>query len=57
MLLSEIVIPPAFFSAEPLLGNIIAVTSQGAVDFSTVSVNLNGEVKALSVLGRGLMLT
>ncbi|EJF60741.1 hypothetical protein DICSQDRAFT_147722 [Dichomitus squalens LYAD-421 SS1] len=50
VLLSEIVVTPTFFSAEPLLGNIVAVTSQGAVDFSTVSVNLNGETVPTTLL-------
>ncbi|KAF8197757.1 glycoside hydrolase family 44-domain-containing protein [Mycena galopus ATCC 62051] len=39
----EIIIPPLFLSAEPLAANTIAVTTQGAVDFSTLSVELNGK--------------
>lgn len=32
-----------FLSAEPLAGNILAVTSQGDVDFSQISAMLNGK--------------
>ncbi|KAJ7448690.1 glycoside hydrolase family 44-domain-containing protein [Mycena galericulata] len=45
----EIVVTPLFLSAEPLAANTIAVTTQGAVDISTLSVNLNGQsVKILN---------
>ncbi|KAF8874839.1 glycoside hydrolase family 44-domain-containing protein [Infundibulicybe gibba] len=43
VLVSSIVIEPEFLSAEPLANNIIAVTTAGAVDFSTVNVKLNGK--------------
>ncbi|KAJ7237051.1 glycoside hydrolase family 44-domain-containing protein [Mycena haematopus] len=39
----DIVIPPLFLSAEPLAANTIAVTTQGAVDFSMLTVSLNGQ--------------
>ncbi|KJA27031.1 glycoside hydrolase family 44 protein [Hypholoma sublateritium FD-334 SS-4] len=42
VLVEEIVIPPLFLSAEPILDHIVAVTTQGAVDLSTISVSLNG---------------
>ncbi|KZV87503.1 hypothetical protein EXIGLDRAFT_773572 [Exidia glandulosa HHB12029] len=45
---SSIVIEPKFLSAEPLANNIIAVTTQGAVDFSTVKVTLNNATIAVS---------
>lgn len=32
-----------FLSAEPLAGNVLAVTSQGDVDFSQISTTLNGK--------------
>jgi hypothetical protein len=44
---AEIVITPEFLSAEPFASNTIAVTSQGAVDFSKVSVILNNTVRIL----------
>jgi hypothetical protein len=40
----QIVIPPEVLSAEPLADSIIAVTTQGAVDLSDISVALNGTV-------------
>ena len=43
----EIIVTPEFLSAEPLAGNIIAVTSQGAVDFSQVSARLNNATVTL----------
>ncbi|KIJ28440.1 glycoside hydrolase family 44 protein [Sphaerobolus stellatus SS14] len=48
-LVSEIVVTPEFLSAEPLTSNLIALTTQGAVDLSTVKVKLNG--KNLQVTG------
>ncbi|KAJ6483205.1 glycoside hydrolase family 44-domain-containing protein [Mycena sanguinolenta] len=39
----EIIIPPLFLSAEPLAANTIAVTTQGAVDLSALTVSLNGK--------------
>ena len=35
---------PKFLSAEPIANNLIAVTTQGQVDFSTLTVKLNGKV-------------
>jgi hypothetical protein len=46
-ILTEIVVTPKFLSAEPLPGNIIAVTSQGIVDFNKISVMLNNAVSAI----------
>ncbi|KAJ7078814.1 glycoside hydrolase family 44-domain-containing protein [Mycena crocata] len=43
VVVESIVIPPLFLSAEPLAVNTIAVTTQGDVDFSTLSVSLNGK--------------
>ncbi|GJJ13148.1 hypothetical protein Clacol_007399 [Clathrus columnatus] len=43
-LISTITVAPQFLSAEPLVNNLIAVTTAGDVDFSTVKVNLNGHV-------------
>lgn len=37
-------IPPQFLSAEPLANNLVAITTQGAVDFSDIQVSLNGKV-------------
>ncbi|KAG5636552.1 hypothetical protein H0H81_007682 [Sphagnurus paluster] len=44
ILVSSIVVTPQFLSAEPLINDIIALTTVGAVDFSTVSVTLNKQV-------------
>ena len=44
----EIIVTPEFLSAEPLAGNVIAVASQGAVDFSQVSATLNNATVALT---------
>ncbi|KAI0028548.1 glycoside hydrolase family 44-domain-containing protein [Vararia minispora EC-137] len=46
-LLSEIVVTPKFLSAEPMANNIIAVTSQGAVNFSQISATLNNATVSL----------
>ncbi|KAF8969727.1 glycoside hydrolase family 44-domain-containing protein [Flammula alnicola] len=43
VLVNEIVIPPLFLSAEPLANDIIAVTTQGAVDLTDIHVALNGQ--------------
>lgn len=40
----DIVIAPEFLSAEPLGSNVIAVTTKGGVDLSTVKVTLNNHV-------------
>ncbi|RPD78129.1 hypothetical protein L226DRAFT_457148 [Lentinus tigrinus ALCF2SS1-7] len=47
VLLTEIIVTPEFLSADPLAGNIIAVTSQGAVDFSQISAQLNNATVTL----------
>jgi hypothetical protein len=47
LLCIELVITPEFLSAEPLAGNVIAVTSQGAVDFSQVSATMNNATVSL----------
>ncbi|KAJ7480887.1 glycoside hydrolase family 44-domain-containing protein [Mycena latifolia] len=43
VVVQSIIIAPLFLSAEPIAANTIAVTTQGAVDFSTLSVSLNGQ--------------
>ncbi|KAK6967076.1 endoglucanase A [Favolaschia claudopus] len=43
VVVESIVITPLFLSAEPLAANTIAVTTQGAVDFSDLTVSLNGK--------------
>ncbi|KAF7977906.1 hypothetical protein HWV62_2470 [Athelia sp. TMB] len=43
ILVTSIVTAPEFLSAEPLANNIIAVTTQGAVNLSSVAVTLNGK--------------
>lgn len=40
----QIVTTPQFLSAEPITNNVLAVTTVGAVDLTTVQVNLNGAV-------------
>ncbi|KAJ7220980.1 glycoside hydrolase family 44-domain-containing protein [Mycena rebaudengoi] len=47
VVVESIIVKPLFLSAEPLAGNVIGVTTQGAVDFSTVKVTQNG--KAVSI--------
>ncbi|XP_006457913.1 hypothetical protein AGABI2DRAFT_64785 [Agaricus bisporus var. bisporus H97] len=42
LFVESIVIAPEFLSAEPLGSNVVAVTTKGDVDFSTVRVKLNG---------------
>ncbi|KDR79962.1 hypothetical protein GALMADRAFT_1171670 [Galerina marginata CBS 339.88] len=42
VLVSEIVVTPEFLSAEPLAGDVVAVTTVGAVDLTSVHVVLNG---------------
>ncbi|KAI0790933.1 glycoside hydrolase family 44-domain-containing protein [Abortiporus biennis] len=50
ILVDEIVVTPKFLSAEPIGTNLIAVTSQGAVNFTGISVNQNGKaVKVKSI--------
>ncbi len=44
VLVESIVITPEFLSAEPLASNTVALTTKGQVDFSTISVSLNGSV-------------
>ncbi|KAF9484656.1 hypothetical protein BDN70DRAFT_825114 [Pholiota conissans] len=48
VLVDEIVITPEVLSAEPLADHYVAVTTQGAVDISDISVLLNG--KAIKVV-------
>ncbi|GJE93305.1 glycoside hydrolase family 44 protein [Phanerochaete sordida] len=50
VLLSEIVVTPEFLSAEPLAGNLLAVTSQGAVNLSQVSATMNSKNVPLTKL-------
>ncbi|PVF98742.1 hypothetical protein CPB86DRAFT_814423 [Serendipita vermifera] len=47
-LLTSIVINPEFLTAEPLANNIVAVTTQGDVDISDVSVTLNNATIAIA---------
>jgi hypothetical protein len=37
-------VTPQFLSAEPIANNVLAVTTQGAVDLSKVKVTQNGKV-------------
>ncbi|KAJ7829881.1 glycoside hydrolase family 44-domain-containing protein [Mycena olivaceomarginata] len=49
VVVESIIVAPLFLSAEPFAANTVAVTTQGAVDFSTVGVSLNGQaVKILN---------
>ncbi|TFK42363.1 glycoside hydrolase family 44-domain-containing protein [Crucibulum laeve] len=50
VLVASIVITPEFLSAEPLANNVVAVTTQGAVDLTSVKVALNG--KSVAVTGQ-----
>ncbi|KAJ7132681.1 glycoside hydrolase family 44-domain-containing protein [Mycena filopes] len=43
VVVESIVIAPLFLSAEPLAANTIAVTTQGDVDLTTLTVSLNGK--------------
>lgn len=45
--IQSIVVTPQFLSAEPLTNNIVAVTTAGAVDLSTVKVALNNAVSRI----------
>jgi len=45
VLVEEIVVTPEVLSAEPLANNLIALTTKGAVDLSTLKVKLNGKVQ------------
>ncbi|KAH8084875.1 glycoside hydrolase family 44-domain-containing protein [Cristinia sonorae] len=47
VLVDSIVIAPKFLSAEPIGANVIAVTGQGAIDFTTLQVKLNGKPVAV----------
>ena len=49
VVVQSIVITPLFLSAEPLAANTIAVTTQGAVDFSTMTVSMNGKVRCVAL--------
>ncbi|CCA75148.1 hypothetical protein PIIN_09132 [Serendipita indica DSM 11827] len=40
-LLTSIIVKPEFLSAEPIANNILAVTTQGTVDFQNLTVSLN----------------
>ncbi|KAJ6616303.1 glycoside hydrolase family 44-domain-containing protein [Mycena sp. CBHHK59/15] len=44
----SIIIPPEFLSAEPLAANTIGVTTQGAVDLSSITVKLNGKTVGIT---------
>ncbi|KAF7304371.1 Endoglucanase A [Mycena chlorophos] len=48
ILLQTLTIAPLFLSAEPLAANTIAVSTQGKVDFSTLSVSLNGKTVGIA---------
>ncbi|KAJ7062139.1 glycoside hydrolase family 44-domain-containing protein [Mycena amicta] len=48
IVVQSIIITPLFLSAEPLAANTIAVTTQGAVDFSTLTVSLNGKAAKIT---------
>ncbi|KAG8824630.1 hypothetical protein FRC17_009065 [Serendipita sp. 399] len=48
VLLTSIVVKPLFLSAEPIGNNIVAVTSQGAVDWANVTVKLNNATIAVT---------
>ncbi|KAF5358065.1 hypothetical protein D9756_001355 [Leucocoprinus leucothites] len=48
VLVEEIVVTPEFLSAEPLASNVVAVTTKGEVDLSTVQVTLNGSPTKVS---------
>ncbi|KAI0264118.1 glycoside hydrolase family 44-domain-containing protein [Gloeopeniophorella convolvens] len=43
VLLDEIIVTPQFLSAEPLGTNLIAVTSKGAVNYTSLSIELNNK--------------
>ncbi|KAG8841405.1 hypothetical protein FRB96_007780, partial [Tulasnella sp. 330] len=47
-LITDIVVPPLFLSAEPLGQNLIAVTTQGAVDLTQLKVTLNNSTIAIT---------
>ncbi|KIM20289.1 glycoside hydrolase family 44 protein [Serendipita vermifera MAFF 305830] len=47
-LLTSIVVTPKFLSAEPIASNYIAVTTQGAVNFTSVAVKLNSVAVAVT---------
>ena len=41
----EITITPEILSVEPVTSNVVAVTTKGEVDLSTVEIILNGKVR------------
>lgn len=43
----EITITPEILSVEPVTSNVVAVTTKGEVDLSTVGIILNGKVRCL----------
>ncbi|KIM28564.1 glycoside hydrolase family 44 protein [Serendipita vermifera MAFF 305830] len=47
-LLTSIVVTPEFLSAEPIANNYIAVTTKGAVNFTSVAVKLNNATIAVN---------
>ncbi|CAL1698040.1 unnamed protein product [Somion occarium] len=48
ILVDSIVVEPKFLSAEPIGTNTVAVTGQGAIDYSNISVILNGKTVKVS---------
>ena len=48
ILVDSIVVEPKFLSAEPLGTNVIAVTGQGDIDYSSIKVKQNGKVRQFS---------
>ena len=40
----EITITPEILSVEPVTSNVVAITTKGEVDLSTVQIILNGKV-------------
>ncbi|KAG6825457.1 hypothetical protein H0H92_003646, partial [Tricholoma furcatifolium] len=48
VLLESITVTPEFLSAEPFANNVIGMTTVGAVNFSDVTVTLNGQTVAVT---------
>ncbi|KAF8315612.1 hypothetical protein DL93DRAFT_842355 [Clavulina sp. PMI_390] len=48
VVLSELIVTPLFLSAEPLAQNLLAVTTQGAVDLTKVTAKLSGKALTIS---------
>ncbi|TCD68984.1 hypothetical protein EIP91_009206 [Steccherinum ochraceum] len=48
ILVDSIVVPPLFLSAEPIGANVISVTGQGDIDYTTLQVKLNGKAVKVS---------